>query len=81
MQNNSEGRIGKLGLHCESIELGEVEIKEDISKKQHDQLNIALKKVGLELLDDNKSIGVYEHPPVYKQSSKTKPFISKGYRL
>jgi YesN/AraC family two-component response regulator len=48
--------LEKLGLHCTSIELGEAEIKEDITSKQLNYLNIALKKTGLELIDDKKSI-------------------------
>lgn len=53
-----KAEIEKLGLHCSAIELGEADIKEDISKAQYDQFNSALKKVGLELLEDNKHIVV-----------------------
>jgi len=38
------------------IELGTVEIMEDITPKQHDQLKEGLLRSGLELLDDKKSI-------------------------
>jgi len=51
-----KAELGKLGLHHTAIELGEVETREDISKEQLDRLNIALKKSGLELMDDKKSI-------------------------
>lgn len=48
--------VKKLGLHYTSVELGEVEIMEDISVEQHDQFKVALLKSGLELMDDKKSI-------------------------
>jgi len=48
--------LKKLGLHYTSVELGEAEIMEDISAKQHDQFKVALLKSGLELMDDKKSI-------------------------
>ncbi|MEO8765163.1 MAG: helix-turn-helix transcriptional regulator [Ginsengibacter sp.] len=53
-----KAELEKLGMHCIAIELGEVEIKEDVSKEQYNRLNIALQRTGLELLDDNKSIMV-----------------------
>ena len=40
----------------QSIELGEVEIKEDVQSGQLTELNIGLKKAGLRLMDDKKSI-------------------------
>ena len=48
--------LDKLGLHHTRIELGEVEIKEDLSEEQLNDLNVALKSCGLELIDDKKSI-------------------------
>jgi len=48
--------LEKLGLHPLSIELGEVEIKENISAQKLEQLNTALKTSELELLDDKRSI-------------------------
>lgn len=48
--------LAKLGLHYVFVDLGMVEILEDITKEQHDQLKINLRKSGLELLDDKKSI-------------------------
>ena len=49
-------QLTKLGLHYISISLGEIEIIEDISKWQREQMKIALKEFGLELMDDNKTI-------------------------
>ena len=51
-----KSELENLGLHSIQIELGEVEIMEDISAAQLDQLNHALKKHGLGLIDDNRSI-------------------------
>jgi len=48
--------LAKLGIHYTVVELGEVEIMENISAGQHDQIKIALLKSGLELMDDKKSI-------------------------
>jgi len=51
-----KSELKKLGLHYTLVELGEAEIMEDISTEQLDRLRIALKKSGLELMDDKKSI-------------------------
>lgn len=51
-----KSELEKLGLHYTSIELGEAVIKEDITQEQRELLGIALKKTGLELMDDKKSI-------------------------
>ncbi len=51
-----KSELEKLGLHCTSVELGEAEIMEDITAVQLHHLNLALKKTGLELMDDKKSI-------------------------
>lgn len=51
-----KSELEKLGLQYTTVELGEVEIKEKISQEQIDQLSIALKMTGLELMDDNKKI-------------------------
>ena len=48
--------LSKLGLHFIIIELGMVEVFEDISPEQRCLLANNLKKSGLELLDDKKSI-------------------------
>jgi AraC-like DNA-binding protein len=48
--------LKKLGIKYVVIELGTVEILEDITQKQHDQLKANLLKSGLELLDDKKAI-------------------------
>lgn len=48
--------LRKLGLHHVIVELGMVEILEDITQKQREQLKKNLLKSGLELLDDKKNI-------------------------
>ena len=51
-----KAELEKLGLHYTTVELGEVEILESISKEQHDLFKEGLMKSGLELLDDKKSV-------------------------
>lgn len=48
--------LKKLGLKYIIVDLGMVEILEDITPEQHDKLKIALLRSGLELLDDKKAI-------------------------
>ncbi len=48
--------LKKLGLHYVILGLGEVEILEDISAVQREQLKTALKKSGLEFLEGKKAI-------------------------
>ena len=51
-----KSELEKLGLHYINVDLGEAEIMEDVSAEQLAELNIALRKSGLELMDDKKSI-------------------------
>jgi len=51
-----KSELEKLGLHYKTVELGEAEIIENISSAKWNELNIALKKTGIELLDDKKAI-------------------------
>jgi AraC-like DNA-binding protein len=48
--------LTKLGLHFILVDMGVVDIMEDITPKQHDQIKTALLKSGLELMDDKKSV-------------------------
>ncbi len=50
--------LEKLGLPNVKVELGEVDIGENMSEKQHECLKIALLKSGLELMDDKKNVQV-----------------------
>ncbi len=48
--------LKKLGLHFIVVELGEVEIMENISADEREQLKIALQDYGLVLMDDKKAV-------------------------
>ena len=51
-----KAELKKLGLHYVIVELGTVEILEDITQEQHELLKKNLLVSGLELLDDKKTI-------------------------
>lgn len=48
--------LEKLGLTCISVDLGVVEVKENISSEQLHIFSYNLNKAGLEVLDDKKNI-------------------------
>jgi AraC-like DNA-binding protein len=48
--------LKKLGLHFIVVDLGEVDIMENINMEQRDQIRLALLRSGLELMDDKKAI-------------------------
>jgi len=48
--------LEKLGLHYNDVKIGEADIIEDILPEQMEKLNIALRKSGLLLMDNKKSI-------------------------
>jgi AraC-like DNA-binding protein len=48
--------LAKLGLHYLSVDLGVVDILENITQLQHEKLKANLAISGLELLDDKKSV-------------------------
>ncbi|HEX6224469.1 MAG TPA: helix-turn-helix transcriptional regulator [Chryseolinea sp.] len=48
--------LNKLGLRFGAIDLGMVEMLDDVTEQQHQQLKTNLLKSGLELLDDKRSI-------------------------
>jgi len=50
--------LTKLGLHFIVVDLGEVEIMEELSVAQRDELKTALALTGLELMDDKKAITI-----------------------
>jgi len=51
-----KSELEKLGLAYKSVELGEVELEENITPEQWNVLNINLKRSGIELMEDKKSI-------------------------
>ena len=48
--------LKKLGLHFIVVDLGEIEIMEDLTESQHDALKAALLDSGLELMDDKRAV-------------------------
>lgn len=48
--------LRKLGLHFIVVDLGEVEIMEDISSEERELLKVALSKSGIELMEDKKAV-------------------------
>ena len=48
--------LKKLGLHFIVVDLGEVEIMEDLSVEQREQLKMGLLSSGLELMDDKRAV-------------------------
>ena len=48
--------LKKLGLHFIVVDLGEVDIMEDITTDQREQLKMGLLNSGLELMDDKRAI-------------------------
>ncbi|MCE3296124.1 MAG: AraC family transcriptional regulator [Crocinitomicaceae bacterium] len=48
--------LRKLGLHFIVVDLGEVEIMEDLTAEQREQLREALQVSGLELMDDKRAV-------------------------
>lgn len=48
--------LKKLGLHFILVDLGEIEIMEDISDIQRNELKLALLTSGLELMDDKRAV-------------------------
>lgn len=48
--------LKSLGLHFVVVDLGEVEIMEDISMEQREEMKIVLLNSGLELMDDKRAV-------------------------
>jgi len=73
-----KAQLNKVGLYYVTLELGQVELREDITEEQRKELKSALRKNGFELMDDQKAIliekvknvviamvqGTDEHPTV-----------------
>ena len=51
-----KSELEKLGLKYNFVELGEADINGDVTSDKQEQLNNALKRQGLELMDDRKSM-------------------------
>jgi AraC-like DNA-binding protein len=48
--------LKKLGLHFILVDMGVVDVMENITPEQHEQIRLALHKSGLELMDDKKAV-------------------------
>lgn len=55
-KNVVKSELDKLGLHYAKVNLGEVEVIDNLSLDQYGQLKSALSKSGLELMDDKRAI-------------------------
>lgn len=51
-----KAELEKLGLDYTDVKIGEANLKENLTNEQTEQLDIALKKSGLHLMDNKKSI-------------------------
>lgn len=51
-----KAELDKIGVAYDAVDLGTVELSEDISREQRQQLKLNLLKSGLELMDDKKSV-------------------------
>jgi AraC-like DNA-binding protein len=48
--------LKEIGLHFMVVDLGEVEVMEDLTTEQRDQLKASLLRSGLELMDDKRAV-------------------------
>jgi AraC-like DNA-binding protein len=51
-----KSELDKMALHYSNVDLGEVEIMEEISPDERKRLDTALRMLGLELMEDKKSV-------------------------
>ncbi len=51
-----KAELNKLGLHFIVVDLGEVEIMEELTSAQQQQLRVGLSVSGLELMDDKRAV-------------------------
>ncbi|MDP2423541.1 MAG: AraC family transcriptional regulator [Bacteroidales bacterium] len=51
-----KAELDKLGLYYSKVDLGEVDVRGNITPEQRDQLKTTLLKSGLELMDDKRAI-------------------------
>ena len=51
-----KSELESFGIHFVNVKIGEAEVFENLTSLQKEKLNTALKKSGLELLDDKKSM-------------------------
>jgi AraC-like DNA-binding protein len=76
-----KNELVKLGLHYRSLELGFVELKENISGEKLHLIDLGLRNVGLELIEDKKrsiveKIKTIIHQLIYASDDLPKPNYS-----
>ena len=50
-----KSELEQLGLHPVTVELGEVELKEELSGEDKERMILRFRELGFELIDDKKS--------------------------
>jgi methylphosphotriester-DNA--protein-cysteine methyltransferase len=73
--------LNKLGLRYKTVELGEVELIDNISTEKLHLVDIALRNAGLELMDDKKSVLIEKikaaiYQLIYLSDDQPKPNFS-----
>jgi AraC-like DNA-binding protein len=85
-----KNELNKIGLYYKTVELGEVELKENIPGDKLQLIDIALRNAGLELMTDKKSLIIERiknaiHQLIYLSDDLYKPnnsdYISKKVNL
>jgi copper chaperone CopZ len=78
--------IEKLGLTALNVELGEADVKQNLTDTQKEKLNAGLKKAGLEIIEDKKGILLekikkliydYTHDGAAKRSTNFSSYLVK----
>jgi hypothetical protein len=78
--------IEKLGLTPMNVELGEADVKQNLTPSQKDKLNEAFKKAGLEIIEDKRGILLekikkliydYAHDGVAKRNTNFSSYLVK----
>ena len=77
-----KNELNKLGLNYKTVELGEVELKENLSAEKLRLIDIALRNAGLELMADKKNliidkIKVAIHQLIFFSDNITRPNFSE----
>jgi copper chaperone CopZ len=78
--------IEKLGLTPMNVDLGEADVKQNLTAAQKEKLNEGLKKAGLEIIEDKRGILLekikkliydYAHDGVEKRNTKFSSYLTK----
>lgn len=72
--------LNNMGLHYTSLELGEVDLKESLSKNQRTLLKTTLQAYGLELMEDKNSSVAHLSHQFKKVTGLTSTFF-KGIKI